>query len=121
MTINRRHLLRNASFGAGALTLSPILGQVQAQAAGVTRRAPRFVFVVEGNGLPPQHVMPLGYQFKSVKAGGGWVRERATLVDESLAENIRFALSLQVIANSSNLCARAFYFSEVAESSCTEF
>ena len=98
MTINRRHLLRNASFGAGALTLSPILGQVQAQAAGVTRRAPRFVFVVEGNGLPPQHVMPLGYQFKSVKAGGGWVRERATLVDESLAEK-ELAESLQPVAD----------------------
>jgi len=98
MTISRRDLLRNASLGAGALTLSPILSKIQAQAAGVTQRVPRFVFVVEGNGLPPQHVMPLGYKFKSVKAGGGWVRERATMLNESL-EGKELAESLQPIVN----------------------
>ncbi|PHR97395.1 MAG: hypothetical protein COA78_27745 [Blastopirellula sp.] len=86
MTITRRDLLRNACFGAGALTLSPVLSQIKAQAAGQAQRAPRFVFVVEGNGLPPQHVMPLGYKFKSVKAGGGWVRTCEKPVNDSLAD-----------------------------------
>ena len=68
MTINRRDLLRNASFGAGALTLSPILGQLETQAAG-RKLPPRFVFVVEGNGLEQQHITPIGYKRPHVSAG----------------------------------------------------
>ena len=49
MTISRRKIIRDSMFGAGALTLSPILGQLHAQAAG-KKLPPRFVFVVEGNG-----------------------------------------------------------------------
>ncbi len=58
MPITRRQFFRNVSASAGALTLTPILQQVRAQADGV-KLPPRFVFVMEGNGLPPAQVTPL--------------------------------------------------------------
>lgn len=85
MYLSRRDLLRNSIFGAGALTLSPVWDQIQAQAAGV-ELVPRFVFVVEGNGLPPLHVTPLGYKHKAVKAGGGWVSGVEKTIDDPLAD-----------------------------------
>lgn len=57
--MNRRTLLNRSIFGSGALVLSPILAQIEAQAAGTaTGGAKRFVFVVEGNGLPPNQITP---------------------------------------------------------------
>jgi hypothetical protein len=62
MNISRRALLRNLSLSAGAAALSPVmspvLAQLKAQAAGAAGGAKRFVFVVEGNGLPWQQVTP---------------------------------------------------------------
>src|SRR3712207_5341765 len=62
MTLSRRALLRNFSLSAGALALSPVLrpvlAQVEAQAAGAAGGAKRFLFVVEGNGLPWAQVTP---------------------------------------------------------------
>ncbi len=57
---SRRNFLRNTGFGVGALALSPIMQQLEARAAGIAPKAPRFVFVVESNGLPPAHVAPPG-------------------------------------------------------------
>ena len=82
-------------FGAGALTLSPILGQLEAQAAG-RKLPPRFLFVVEGNGLPPQHVTPDGYKFGSAKLRGGWVRTLDRTINDSL-EGKELPESLQPI------------------------
>lgn len=53
----RRRLLKGAALGAGGSLLSPMLARLQAEAGG--GEAPRrFVFVVEGNGLPPAQVHP---------------------------------------------------------------
>lgn len=60
MFVSRRELLKCASLGAGSLVLSPVLRQIEAQAAGSVKMPLRFVFVVEGNGLPWNQVMPTG-------------------------------------------------------------
>ena len=52
----RRSFLRTTT---GSLLLAPLLAQLKAQAAGAAR-PPRFVFLVEGNGLPPGQITPLG-------------------------------------------------------------
>lgn len=62
MNPSRRALLRSFSLAAGGLALSPVLqpvlAQLRAQAAGSAGGAKRFVFVVEGNGLPWQQITP---------------------------------------------------------------
>ena len=57
---SRREFLKGTGLGVGAVALSPVMQQLQARAAGVAPKAPRFVFVVESNGLPPAHVAPSG-------------------------------------------------------------
>ena len=57
---NRREFLRNTGLGAGALALGPVAQQLRARAEGKVPKAPRFVFVVESNGLPPHHIVPSG-------------------------------------------------------------
>ena len=58
MKMNRRHALKGLSLGAGGALLSPLFGQLQAQAAGAAKMPQRFVFVLEGNGLPWQQITP---------------------------------------------------------------
>ena len=58
MSVNRRDVLKGMSLSAGSLVLAPLLGRLQAQAAGAPVAAKRFVFVVESNGVPPQHITP---------------------------------------------------------------
>ena len=59
MNMNRRELLKSASFGTGSVLLAPVLSQIQAQAAASDSQRPiRFVFVVEGNGLPWKQITP---------------------------------------------------------------
>lgn len=65
MSLNRRDALKGISLGAGSLVLSPILTQLEARAAGVVRQTPRFVFVVESNGVPPKQVTPSGIERKA--------------------------------------------------------
>lgn len=57
MTVSRRTLLRSSLLGAGAVALSPVLSQIAAEDAG-EKLPPRFVFVVEGNGLDPGQITP---------------------------------------------------------------
>lgn len=59
MTTTRRAFLKDVSIGAGGLVLGPLVRQLQAQASGATSPR-RFVFVVEGNGLPWQQIQPVG-------------------------------------------------------------
>ena len=81
---NRRQFFRDASLAAGGTLLSPLLTQIRAQAAGA-KLPPRFVFVVEGNGLEWQQITPLGFpQRKQISAGGGRVPTSGG-VDASLA------------------------------------
>ena len=62
MSISRRQFGKGLTLGAGSLLLSPLIQRLEAEAAGVNQRQPRFVFLVEGNGLWPQHVQPLGIE-----------------------------------------------------------
>lgn len=84
MTVSRRELLTRLSLGAGSLVLTPVLRQLEAQAAGETQTARRFLFVVEGNGLPWQQIQPLGIVRKGiqVKSGEVSVVERAEERDQ---------------------------------------
>ena len=77
MTITRRTALKGLSLSAGGALLSPILEQIRAHAAGSAKRPPRFVFVVEGNGLPWNQITPVGINRD---------QKSTSLVDESLAE-----------------------------------
>lgn len=87
MSMNRREVLKGVSLGAGAFVLSPMLQQLRAEAAGTTARK-RFVFVVEGNGLPWNQIQPTGIQRNSrlissggnTNARGGDVRRDVTSI-----------------------------------------
>ena len=83
---SRRKFLSTSGATAGGLLLSPILSQIKAQAAG-TKLPPRFVFLVEGNGLEPPHVTPIGYKRPNVHVGKPKVPNMqgvTEMVDESL-------------------------------------
>jgi hypothetical protein len=81
MNITRREVLKGLSLSAGGLFLSPILQQIQTHAAGSTELPKRFVFVLEGNGLPWQHITPRGLTPRSDRdwadARGGIAQEEA--------------------------------------------
>ncbi|MEC9002019.1 MAG: hypothetical protein VX644_01505, partial [Planctomycetota bacterium] len=82
----RRQFLREATIGTGSLLATPILSQLKAQAAGAAKLPPRFVFMVEGNGLAPRQVTPLGFERGNVpskRASGQGVFQ---LVNESLVD-----------------------------------
>jgi len=76
----RRDILKGVTLGAGSVLLSPILHRLEAQAAGVGPR-PRFLFLVEGNGLIPEQVQPIGIEREARK------ERRTKLVEQSLAEH----------------------------------
>ena len=83
---SRRKFLSTSGATAGGLLLAPILSQIKAQAAG-TKLPPRFVFLVEGNGLEPPHVTPIGYKRPNVHVGKPKVPNMqgvTEMVDESL-------------------------------------
>ncbi len=86
MNPNRRQLLKGASLGAGGLLLSPVLQQIQAQASGTDLRNKRFVFVVEGNGLPWQQIQPVGIERTRIP-GNSATSRRTELVNRSLTGN----------------------------------
>lgn len=55
----RRRFLKGLSLGLGGATyLAPMLSSLALAAEGVERRSPRFLFVLEGNGLPPTQLQP---------------------------------------------------------------
>lgn len=58
---NRRELLKGLSLGASGLVLQPFVDRLARAAEG--QSPPRFLFVVEGNGLPPKQVHPAGIPF----------------------------------------------------------
>ncbi len=92
---SRRHFLRNTGLGAGALALSPVVQQLHARAEGKGPKAPRFVFVVESNGLPPQQLAPSGIKRKARRQQP--FNGPAKLIDESLKER-ELPVSLQPIS-----------------------
>jgi len=58
----RRQFLKGVTLGASGFALNPLL-QRMARAAEGQPAAPRFLFVVEGNGLPPLQVHPAGIPY----------------------------------------------------------
>ncbi len=80
----RRELLKGVGLGVGSTLLSPILSQIAAQAAGDAKAAnpKRVVFVVQSNGMSPDHLRPEGVMrsFKGNKP------TNADLVEISLAD-----------------------------------
>jgi hypothetical protein len=60
--IRRRGVLKGFSFGASGLVLAPFVSRLARAAAG-DLPPPRFLFVVEGNGLPPKQIHPSGIPF----------------------------------------------------------
>ena len=79
----RRQFLQTATAATGGLLLSPVLAQIKAQAAG-TKLPPRFVFVVEGNGLPPEQITPIGFKRGNVPVKVPNMNGVPHLVNESL-------------------------------------
>lgn len=64
MTMTRRSLLRGISLGAGSVLLSPILKEIEANAAGVAAQPKRFVFFLQSQGLQSWAVQPKEIQRK---------------------------------------------------------
>ncbi len=59
--VSRRTAIKGLSLGAGASLLEPLLSRLTAQAADGARSMPqRFVFVVQSNGINPNHIIPVG-------------------------------------------------------------
>lgn len=81
----RRSFLTNTGLGVGALALGPVVQQLQARAAGVAPKVPRFVFVVESNGVPPQQVAPSGIKRGSRRQEA--LNGPAELVDVALSDH----------------------------------
>lgn len=60
----RRKFLKNVTLGLGGATyLTPMLSNLALAAEGVERKSPRFLFVLEGNGLPPAQLHPRNLPF----------------------------------------------------------
>jgi len=60
----RREMLKSVALGAGATLLTPILGQLAAHAASDEKAAlrKRIVFVMQSNGINPNHLLPSGLE-----------------------------------------------------------
>jgi hypothetical protein len=65
MYVARRTLLKSLPATVIAPYLAPLVARAEAEAAG--KKPMRFVFVVEGNGLWPEHVYPKGFKRKEMK------------------------------------------------------
>ena len=90
--LSRRRFLSHTGLGAGGLALAPVLQQLQARAAGLAPDTPRFVFVVESNGLPPAQMAPSGIERKPRRQqalGGSSEFFETSLADRDLPRSIQ--------------------------------
>ncbi len=88
----RRTLLKSLPLGLVSPCLAPLVARAEAEAQG--HKPMRFVFVVEGNGLWPDHVMPAGFKRQNMPnprnggqdIGGSWgfINGADELIDLSL-------------------------------------
>ncbi len=62
--MNRRKILTSLPLAAGAALLDPLIARVAAQSGGGEKAAPRFVFVLQGNGCRPEQLCPDSLTFK---------------------------------------------------------
>ncbi len=88
---HRRAFLKQLSLGSGGVLLAPLLNRVTAEAAGVDARQPRFVFLVEGNGLWPEHIQPEGIPWERKR-----VNNRTRPVGEHL-QDVRLSTDDQAL------------------------
>jgi hypothetical protein len=58
LQLPRRSFFKSLSLGAGAPFLLPLVSRLEAETRGV--KPMRFVFFLEGNGLPPDDIQPVG-------------------------------------------------------------
>lgn len=59
--ITRREVIRGLTLTTGASVIEPLLSHLVAQAAGNAKSVrQRFVFVVQSNGMNPNHIIPIG-------------------------------------------------------------
>jgi hypothetical protein len=88
MSFDRRTLLKSLAAGSVAPFLTPLVGRVEAAARG--ELPIRVVFFLEGNGLPPTHVQPLGIERRTLKNSRGRdCNDAAALIDLPLdAESV---------------------------------
>lgn len=78
----RRDILRGTALGAGTALMTPILSQLAAHAAGDSNAVrKRFVFIVQSNGLHPQHVLPTSIE-RPVRDKG--IPKNTSLVEHDL-------------------------------------
>lgn len=80
--MDRRTLLKSLPLGMVAPHLAPLVARAEAETHG--KKPMRFVFVLEGNGLWPEHVMPKGFKRQEVKnpRGGDHHFEKMNGADE---------------------------------------
>ena len=99
MTVTRRDILKGLTLGSGGLVLSPLIGQLAAQAAGRNEFPQRFVFVVKSSGLTPGYVVPENFtdeyvvQKDSYIAGEGYtsgmqLNDGDTFISRSLKDTV---------------------------------
>lgn len=62
--LKRRRFLASLGIGASSAVLGPVLRQIGLGVEGDTRPL-RFLFVLEGNGLPPKQLQPPGHSVDS--------------------------------------------------------
>jgi len=78
-TMNRRSLLKGVTLGAGSVVLQPVMQSIAAEAEGRTGPK-RVIFLIEGNGMNPEHLMPVGMEREKLHSGVD------QLIDEPLAD-----------------------------------
>ncbi len=84
----RRSFLRSLSLGASAPLLSPLISRLEAENRGV--KPMRVVFMLEGNGLDPRQIQPVGIkrqEMPNMRNPAGQVKQSAedALVDLKLS------------------------------------
>lgn len=83
MGVARRSLLKSLAAGGVAPFLMPLVGRVEAAARG--ELPIRVVFFLEGNGLPPTHVQPVGIERLTRRNSRGRdCNDAASLIDSPL-------------------------------------
>ena len=100
MQRSRRDILTATSVGAGTVFLGSMMNQLRAESSGA-ELPKRFLFVVEGNGLPWAHIQPKGIERKGV-VGGSYTKRNGNgerpFRDISLAD-LELAEALQPVSD----------------------
>lgn len=83
--LRRRSLLKTLSMGVAAPFLQPLVSRLEAETRG--QNPARFVFYVEGNGMPPSHIQPDGILRQTTQNpfGGKKITAAQSLIDQPLS------------------------------------